>query len=131
MDRELLKKKICDTIDANREKIIEIGRSIYANPELGYKETFASGRVKEVYDELGLKYEDGLAVTGIKARLKEGTAGPNVAIMGELDAVVCPDHPNADPLYVLTKSDFANLNTCCLYVICSSIIFLSTDMFFS
>ena len=98
MDRELMKKKICDTIDANREKICEIGRAIYANPELGYKEVFASGRVKEVYDELGLKYEDGLAVTGIKARLKENTTGPNVAIMGELDAVVCPDHPNADPV---------------------------------
>ena len=98
MDRELLKKKVCDAIDANREKIYEIGRSIYAKPELGYKEVFASETVKKTFDELGLKYEDGLAITGVKAKLKENADGPNIAIMGELDAVVCPDHPNADPV---------------------------------
>ena len=98
MDKELLKKIVCDTIDANKEKIYAIGRSIYEKPELGYKEVFASETVKKTFDELGLKYEDGLAVTGIKAKLKDDTAGPNIAIMGELDAVVCPDHPNADPV---------------------------------
>jgi len=98
MDRELLKKKICDEIDANREKICAIGRSIYEHPELGYKEGFANARVKEVFEELGLKYEDGLGLTGVKAKLLENAEGPNIAIMGELDAVVCPDHPNADPV---------------------------------
>lgn len=98
MDRELLKKKVCDVIDANREKICEIGRGIYKNPELGYKETYANGQVKRIFDELGLEYEDGLAVTGVKAKLLGDVQGPNIAIMGELDAVVCPDHPNADPV---------------------------------
>lgn len=96
MDKELLKQKVCETIDANREKICEIGRSIYKNPQLGYKETFASDLVQKTFDELGLKYESGLAVTGVKAKLKENTEGPNVCVMGELDAVVCPDHPDAD-----------------------------------
>ena len=98
MDRELLKKKVCDAIDANRDKIYEIGRSIYSKPELGYKEVFASETVKKTFDELGLKYEDGLGITGVKAKLFEKADGPNIAIMGELDAVVCPDHPHADPV---------------------------------
>ena len=97
MDRELLKKKVCDAIDANKDKIFEIGRAIYAKPELGYKENFASSQVKMIFDELGLEYEDGLAVTGVKAKLHKDAQGPNIAIMGELDAVVCPDHPFADP----------------------------------
>ena len=71
MDRELLKKKVCDAIDANRDKIYEIGRSIYSKPELGYKEVFASETVKKTFDELGLKYEDGLGITGVKAKLFE------------------------------------------------------------
>ena len=33
----------------------------------------------------------------MKTSLKPGAAGPNVAILGELDAVVCPDSPTADP----------------------------------
>lgn len=98
MDREALKKRVCDTIDANRDKICQIGHAIYDHPELGYKEVFASARVREVFDELKLPYEDALAVTGLKAKLKEHAQGPNIAIMGELDAVVCPDHPKADPI---------------------------------
>lgn len=96
MDKELLKQKVCRAIDANKEKICEIGRAIYKTPQLGYKETFASELVQKTFDELGLKYEAGLAVTGVKAKLKDDAKGPNVAIMGELDAVVCPDHPDAD-----------------------------------
>ena len=40
---------------------------------------------------------EGLAITGIKAKLKDIGTGPNVAILGELDAVLCPDSPLADP----------------------------------
>ncbi len=96
MDRESVKKKVCDIIEANRDRIVEIGRSLYAHPELGYKEVFTSGLVKNVFDELGIEYQDGLAATGIKAKLKKDRVGPNVAIIGELDAVVCPEHPYAD-----------------------------------
>ncbi len=96
MDKVLLKKKVCDTIDANRDKICEMGRSLYAHPELGYKEVFTAGLVKDTFDRLGMEYEDGLAVTGVKAKLKKDAAGPNIAIIGELDAVVCPEHPYAD-----------------------------------
>ncbi len=98
MDRELLKKKLCDAIDANKDKIYEIGRSIYAKPELGYKEFFAADQVKKVFEELGYEYQSELGITGVKAKLKKDAAGPNIAIMGELDAVVCPDHPFADPV---------------------------------
>lgn len=97
MDKEALKKRVCDAIDANRDRICQIGHAIYDHPELGYKEFFASAKVKEVFNDLKLPYEDGLAITGLKAKLKEHAPGPNIAIMGELDAVVCPDHPKADP----------------------------------
>ena len=97
MDKQLLKQKVCRAIDANKDKICEIGLSIYKNPQLGYKETFASDVVQKTFGELGLKYESGLGITGVKAKLKDNAEGPNVCIMGELDAVVCPDHPDAAP----------------------------------
>ena len=97
MDREQVKQRICDEIDANRERIARIGREIYDHPELGYKEHFASEKVRQVFSELGMSFQSGLGITGVKARLKEHAEGPGVAIMGELDAVVCPEHPKADP----------------------------------
>jgi len=91
-----LKKAALAAIDANRDRIIAIGKQIFANPELGYKETKTAALVREVFDELGLAYTDGHAITGVKARANGTESRASVCIMGEMDAVVCPMHPHAD-----------------------------------
>ena len=98
MKNQLLKQRVCEAIDAQREKLCEIGKSIYTRPELGYKEAFASEQVILVFKQLNLFMETQLALTGVKAKLKKKSEGVNVAILGELDAVVCPEHPDADPV---------------------------------
>ncbi len=77
--------------------IIEAGEKIYRNPELGYKENYATEYVENIFTELGLSPEKNIAVTGCSAVLKCSKAGPSVSFMGELDAVSCPDHKDADP----------------------------------
>ena len=49
----------------------------------------------EFLKELGLEVEENIAVTGCKARIKGGKPGPNVAILGELDAISCVTHKDA------------------------------------
>ncbi|MFP4457048.1 MAG: M20/M25/M40 family metallo-hydrolase, partial [Clostridia bacterium] len=97
MNKEQLKKKVCQVIEDNKEKIISIGNEIFAHPELGYKEFRTAEIVKDLFEDLGLSYRDEIARTGVVALAKGKSDGPNVAVMGELDAVVCPDHPHADP----------------------------------
>jgi amidohydrolase len=97
MNKEQLKEKVCQVIEDNKDKIIGIGNEIFAHPELGYKEYKTAQIVKDVFNELGLSYRDEIARTGVIALANEKKKGPNVAVMGELDAVVCPDHPHADP----------------------------------
>ncbi len=96
MDRQTLKDNICKVIDENKELLYDIGMQIYQNPELGYKEFKTSKLVKDMFEKFGLKYEDGLGITGVKAKLFDEKRDINVAVMGELDAVVCPDHVDAD-----------------------------------
>jgi len=91
-----LKQAALAAIDANREKIIAIGKHIFQNPELGYKEHKTSAYVREQFDALGLSYTAGHGVTGVKARAKGTESRATVCVMGELDAVVCPTHPDAD-----------------------------------
>jgi len=91
-----LKQAALTAIDANRARIIAIGKQIFANPELGYKEVKTSALVREVFGELGLKFTDGHAVTGMKARVKGAESRAAVCVMGEMDAVVCPTHKYAD-----------------------------------
>lgn len=97
MTVEEIKSLVCEVIEQNKEKLFAIGDSIFENPELGYKEFATSEKVVNVFKELGMDYQDKLAFTGVKAKLKPTQKGEiNVAIMGELDAVICPEHPFAD-----------------------------------
>lgn len=96
MDKEGLKKRVCACIDQSRERIVGVGEAIMDEPELGFKEDKTAARVGAFFGELGLEYRDGLALTGIKAVLPGTKPGPTVALMGELDALVLPDHPRAD-----------------------------------
>ncbi len=91
------KSEICTAIDRRRDDIINIGESIMDTPELGFKETQTAERVKQTFDQVGLAFEDGLAITGVKAVLRGAKEGPTIALMGELDALQVPDHPRADP----------------------------------
>ncbi len=94
-DINALKVKVCAEIDRHRDWIIKIGQDIYANPELGYKENFATDYIASQLAKLGLDVEKGLAVTGCRSSLDCSGEGPTVAVMGELDAVICREHPDA------------------------------------
>lgn len=92
-----VKDRVTAAIQAQREAIYAIGDAIYADPELGFKEFRTAARVGEYLDRLGLPHRDGIAITGIKAVLDTGRPGPTVCIMGELDSIRVPDHPDANP----------------------------------
>ena len=96
-DQEELKREVCDAINAHREQILGVGESIMDSPELGFREVRTAKLVSDCFDLVGLPYDDGLALTGVKAVLRGGRPGPTVALMGELDALLVPDHPRADP----------------------------------
>lgn len=96
MNKQELKKIVCDTIDSCKNEILEIGKKILENPELGFKEFATSETVKEEFTKLGLEYKDKLALTGVKAYLRGKESKIKVAVMGEMDAVLCPMHPYAN-----------------------------------
>lgn len=88
-------QKIVKAIDDNAEAIIAFGKKILANPELGYKEFETSKLIKEKFEELSLKPESGMAVTGVKATIGNKDKF-NACIIGELDSVMCYGHPFCD-----------------------------------
>ena len=96
MTKEELKSNVLEAIDRHAAQIINIGETIFHNPELGFKEYKTSALVKRTLQEIGLRFEEDLALTGVKA-VAGKNAGKRVMVMGELDAVVCPLHPCADP----------------------------------
>ena len=95
MDAKQLKELVAREIDVAAQSIIEFGQDILRNPELGYKEFRTSKKTKDFMESLGLRVRDGMAITGLRGDLSDNS-GPTIAILGELDAVLCPEHPFAD-----------------------------------
>lgn len=96
MEISEIKQKIIDEIDKNGDKIIKIAEKIAEKPEMGYREFETSRLVCDELRALGIECREGLAVTGVKANMKGRRSLARVAVMGELDAVTCTNHPKAD-----------------------------------
>ena len=85
-------------VEKHRTKILEAERYIWQNPETGYKEFKTSKYLAEKFEALGynLTYAEG--ITGFYTVIDTGREGPEVLILGELDSIICPAHPDADPV---------------------------------
>ncbi len=96
VSRETLKERAEKYLDSIADKVYEIGDALMDMPELGYKEFKTSEYVYNVLSAIAPHTEKGIAITGVKAKLKGRNHNANICIMGELDAVISPEHPNAD-----------------------------------
>lgn len=94
--KNLLKKKVRDAIYAHKDEIFHLADSIAKEPELGFKEFKTAQKVSDFFNQHHIDYSASHAITGVKGRLKGKASKRTVAILGELDAIVCHDHPLAD-----------------------------------
>ncbi len=83
--------------DTQKDLIRRVERDLWSMPETGYRESRSTAYLAEVFRSLG--YEPVLAgdIPGFVADLDTGVPGPTVAVLGELDALLCPTHPESDP----------------------------------
>ena len=84
-------------VEKHRELILAAERYIWQNPETGYKEYKTDAYMKKVFSELGYKLTPAEGITGFITVLDTGREGPEVLILGELDSIICPEHPESDP----------------------------------
>jgi len=94
--KDALKQKVCEAIDRHGNEIIELGETILHHPETGFNESKTSKLVAETMARIGLEPQTGLALTGVKGRIRGARPGPRLAIVGELDSLRTSDHPHAD-----------------------------------
>ena len=90
-------QRILRLIDVHKDQIIAFAEDIAAHPEPGYEEFRTAGKTAEVLKNLGYKVTEHLARTGVKGT-KSIKEGPSLTVIGELDAIGCHSHPNANPV---------------------------------
>lgn len=90
-------KRIADLVDEKRDLVLDAYEYIWKHPEIGYKEWKTSEYLEKEFTRLGYTVHTTRGIPGFIADLDSGREGPKVAIMGELDALMCATHPDADP----------------------------------
>lgn len=77
--------------------VLKAERDLWRMPETGFREVRSSKYIADVFEELGYQIHPAGDIPGFYADLDTGKPGPTVAIIGELDALLIPGHPEADP----------------------------------
>lgn len=90
-------EKYAKLVNKNKKIIYDAMDYIWKNPELGYKEWKTSEYLAQKFEMLGYSVERVGDIPGFVVNLDTGIPGPKVAIMGEMDALRCATHPDADP----------------------------------
>ena len=89
-------QKIFEAIDKHRQLILSAERYIWQNAETGYKEFKTSEYLENAFEKLGYTLTRAENITGFYTDIDTKKAGPTVLIMGELDSIICPSHPDAN-----------------------------------
>jgi len=96
--KEEWKQRVIEAIERRSAEVMEIGETILRHPEMGFKEVKTAARVEEKFRSMGLVYQKRLALTGVVAELPGRAKKMRLAIMGEMDSILVPSNPNADPV---------------------------------
>ena len=90
-------EKYVAMVEKHRQLILDAFDYIWANPEVGYKEWKTHKYLKDAFEKLGYQLTEAGNIPGFVTTLDTGRPGPTLLIFGEMDGLLIPDHPNADP----------------------------------
>ena len=97
INKDDIKLKSYEVIDKNSIKLIELAKTISRNAETGFREFNTSELVKKWFDELNIKHQDNIAITGVNGIVNSMKDGPTISVIGELDSNIVPGHPEGNP----------------------------------
>lgn len=89
-------KRLIELVDNNKALMNATVDYIWENPEIGFKEWKTSAYLENEFINLGYRLTRPENIPGFIAEYDTGKPGPIIAVMGELDALICPTHPSAD-----------------------------------
>lgn len=86
-----------NAVEKHRQLILDAEQFIWKHPETGYREKETSKYLEEAFRSLGYDLVMAEGITGFYTVIDTDKPGPEVLVLGELDAVICPSHQDANP----------------------------------
>lgn len=91
----MVQKAYFDLVSKHTQKILEVERYVWQHPESGFKEWNTSTYLAKIFEDAGYSLTYAGDIPGFYTDIDTGKPGPKILIMGELDALVAPTHPEA------------------------------------
>ena len=91
-------QNVIQAVEKHRDLIFKTERFIWKHPETGFKEFVTSKYMEDTFESLGYELERAGDIPGFCTVIDTGRPGPELLILGELDSIICPSHPEADPV---------------------------------
>jgi amidohydrolase len=82
-----LKLKVTDSVESQRQQLIQLSLNIHDNPELGFKEEKASAWLTSYLEDSGFHVERSIAGLATAFRAIYGQGSPRIALLAEYDAL--------------------------------------------
>lgn len=80
-------------VDKHEQLILEAERYIWNNPETGFREWGTTRYLAKCFEDAGYELHMAENIPGFYTDLDTGRPGPRILILGELDALLVPEHP--------------------------------------
>jgi amidohydrolase len=87
LEIEKLKLKVKDSVELQRQQLIQLSLNIHDNPELGLEEEKASAWLTSYLEDSGFHAERGIAGLATAFRATYGQGSPRIALLAEYDAL--------------------------------------------
>jgi amidohydrolase len=87
LEIEKLKLKVKDSVESQKQQLIQLSLNIHDNPELGFEEEKASAWLTSYLEDSGFHVERGIAGLATAFRATYGQGSPRIALLAEYDAL--------------------------------------------
>ena len=88
-------EQLCKNVEKHRQLIFDAHDFIWEHAESGFREWETCGYLAEAYEKLGYTLTKAGNIPGFYTDIDTGRPGPKLLIMGEMDSLIIPTHPEA------------------------------------
>ena len=89
--------RITAATEKYRKLMFDVERYVWKNPETGFREWKTSKYLADIFKSLGYSLTMAGDIPGFYTDIDTGEPGPKILVLGEMDALICAEHPEADP----------------------------------
>ena len=89
-------KKYIEAVEKHKDEILAAEDYLWSHPQTGYNEWLAHTYLAERFEKAGYALRCAGDIPGFLTVLDTGRPGPRILVLGELDSLVCFEHPDCD-----------------------------------